>query len=317
MTSVPITLEQQAKDLAGIGRCLSQGRLSKSLSVEEAAQELHLQPRQVKAMEAGDFSNFSSAAFVKGHLRACAKLYGLDGDKLVSACDFLLPPPKESLPLVFAAAKKDFLGADRNNKYALLFFAAVAIFLLAIAALLRVDFSGLTYHFIQDTAEVVGSVTANDGSVAGEAETVPQMTVVLPVPEHAELSAVDPANDSQANNLQVNNPPVAVGSVVVQPVSPSVITPERVADNSALHIEFIDECWVQIKSDDGKILHEKIHRKGEVFDMQVNPPVHLWLGRAAAANLSYNGIFVTIPVKRGAQSAQFVIGDELRAGEVE
>ncbi len=84
-----------------------------------------------------------------------------------------------------------------------------------------------------------------------------------------------------------------------------------------LHIEFNDECWVQIKSKDGKILHEKNHVNGDVLDMQVEAPVYLWLGRARGVNLSYNGAVVAVPVKPGAQSAQFVIGDEPSSSEIE
>lgn len=305
MTSEPVTLELQVKDLAGIGRLLSQGRLAKSLSVKESAQELHLQPRQIIAMEAGEFSNFNNAAFVKGHLRACAKLYGLDGDQLVIACESLLPPPKEYVPVVFAASKKDRLGTGRDNRHALLFFAGIVIFFVAIAAVLQINFSVFPYHFMRDAGQLVGSETVADVSVVGEA--VPQVSVALPVSENVGSSNITPTNDAMLADV----------SMVATPVGQSVMTPEQIVDNSVLHIEFIDECWVQIKSGDGKVLHEKIHKKGDVFDMKVNPPVHLWLGRAAAANLSYNGIFVAVPIKPGAQSAQFVIGDELRTGEFE
>jgi hypothetical protein len=41
------------------------------------------------------------------------------------------------------------------------------------------------------------------------------------------------------------------------------------------------------------------------------------LGRAAAANVSYNGTLVDIPTRPGFQSAKFVLGDDTQFNRVE
>jgi len=68
---------------ADIGLALQQHREKKHISLEDAARELRLSVRQVAALENGQFSGFRSAVFVKGYFRACAKLYGMDGDALI------------------------------------------------------------------------------------------------------------------------------------------------------------------------------------------------------------------------------------------
>ena len=65
------------------------------------------------------------------------------------------------------------------------------------------------------------------------------------------------------------------------------------------------------------MIHEKVHKKGEIFDMPVKTPLHVWFGRASAVNVSYNGAVVPVPVRPGFQSAQFVLGDEPASGEIE
>ena len=132
-----------------------------------------------------------------------------------------------------------------------------------------------------------------------------------------EVATVDaPAPEVSASTASV--PPPFPDALAVQSTdSPLLIAPEQTPQDPELHIEFIDDCWVQLKSSDGTILHDKTHKKGEMFDMSVKTPLHIWFGRAAAVNVSYNGAVVEVPIKQGSQSIQFILGDEHLSGEAE
>ena len=116
MTTKESLLEAPVSDLAGIGRFLRDCRAEKKLTVEEAAQELHLQKRQVIALEEGNFTGFNGPAFVKGYLRACARLYDVDGDRLVKLYDSLLPQLKTYNPVAAISPEKVILVSRRSNK---------------------------------------------------------------------------------------------------------------------------------------------------------------------------------------------------------
>lgn len=73
-------------------------------------------------------------------------------------------------------------------------------------------------------------------------------------------------------------------------------------------------CKLKMKR---KSLARKNYHKGEVLDVTAPPPLHVWLGRAAAANISYNGALVSVPVKPGYQTVQFVLGDDTQSSRVE
>lgn len=297
MTNAAPTAGNPESDAAGIGRLLSRRRAEKGMAVESVAQELHLQVRQVVALEKGDFSGFSSPAFIKGYLRACARLYSMDGDALVNTYEASLPQLKTYSPAVVVSSERIILASGRSNK-AVMFIALSVFFLAAICFLL---------WFTLGRDSIV--LPFNDGEPV---QSVPDVSLERPA-----VSGALPGLD----NMSVAEMPVAapaeINTTLQAGENRQVIAPTESPVDSVLHIEFVDDCWVQLKSDDGKVVHEKVHKKGEILDMPVKTPVHVWFGRAGAVNVSYNGAVVPVPVKPGYQSAQFVLGDELPSSEIE
>lgn len=294
MTTAASPAESPASDAAGIGRLLCQRRAEKGMTVDAVAQELHLQVRQVNALEKGDFSGFSSPAFIKGYLRACAKLYGVDGDALVNVYEASLPQSKTWSPAVVVSSERIILASGRSNKSVMFF--TLSVFFLAVICFLL--------WFLLGKNPIVMPYSGNDS-----VQSVPDISM-------EEVGALPGLESMPVADMPVAAP-AEINSVLQSGESQSVIAPPEPPVDSVLHIEFVDDCWLQLKSDDGKVVHEKVHKKGEVFDMQVKTPVHVWFGRGGAVNVSYNGAVVPVPVKPGFQSVQFVLGDERPSSETE
>lgn len=298
MTITESSLVTSVNDIAGIGRLLYQLRTEKGMAIENVARELHLQVRQINALEKGDFSGFSGSVFVKGYLRSFAKLYDVDGDKLIKLYESLSPQqPKNYLPLAITNAEKMVLTSGRSNKKILLILLSL-VFL--VAAILVFWWRHGLMHL---PLIPVGSAL----------DVVNEVSIVTPL-------APESAAENIAAPLLVEPPvPIQSADTAITPPDALPVAPQepQEAQEPILHIEFVDDCWVQLKTDDGKILHEAVHKKGEIFDMPASTPLHVWFGRAAAVNVSYNGAVVAIPNKPGFQSAQFVLGDEVSSGETE
>lgn len=297
MTAVASPAENSASGLAGIGQLLCRRRTEKGMTVEAVARELHLQVRQVAALEKGDFSSFGGPAFVKGYLRACARLYGVDGDALVHTYDSFLPELKAYAPVVAMNPERIILSSRRSNKA--VFLVGLTVLLLAAVCFLLWFFSGespisLPYKS-NDSVQPASDVSTEPSGVSGTLAGLDNIAVA---------------------DMPVTAPP-ATNSAVPSEANQSVMAPGEPPMDSVLHIEFVDDCWVQLKSDDGKVVHEKVHKKGETFDMQVKTPLHIWFGRAGSVNVSFNGAVVPVPVKPGYQSVQFVLGDELPSSGTE
>jgi len=67
----------------GPGDLLQAGRIEMGLSLEDVASRMHLNADIVEAIEANNFSDITAPIFVKGYLRAYAKIVSLDENELI------------------------------------------------------------------------------------------------------------------------------------------------------------------------------------------------------------------------------------------
>src|SRR5580700_7127703 len=63
-------------DVRGIGARLRAARELKGLTMLQAAEKLHVDPRTLEALEAEDFAALGADVYVRGHLRRYAELIG-------------------------------------------------------------------------------------------------------------------------------------------------------------------------------------------------------------------------------------------------
>ncbi|KPD21717.1 RodZ domain-containing protein [Idiomarina abyssalis] len=69
----------------GPGQILKEAREAKGLSQREVADQLRLRKQIIELLEVDDYSTFSTPTFIKGYLRAYAKLLDLDDTELFQA----------------------------------------------------------------------------------------------------------------------------------------------------------------------------------------------------------------------------------------
>ena len=78
------------------GTTLQSQREAMGWSVEQVADQLKLAPRQVLALEAGDYASLPSPAVTRGFVRAYAKLLRIDAAPLVSMIELNMPPEAQA-----------------------------------------------------------------------------------------------------------------------------------------------------------------------------------------------------------------------------
>src|SRR5476649_1080436 len=103
-TGIPMNSEwaeppkDQGSSLAAPGAQLAAQREAMGLTVEQIADQLKLAPRQVKALEAGDYAALPNMAVVRGFVRAYAKVVKLDATPLVAMIEVISPTSHEAAP---------------------------------------------------------------------------------------------------------------------------------------------------------------------------------------------------------------------------
>jgi cytoskeleton protein RodZ len=70
---------------AAAGALLGAAREASGMSIDTVAQQLKLAPRQVRALEAGEFSHLPGRTFVRGFIRNYARLLRLDPEQVLGA----------------------------------------------------------------------------------------------------------------------------------------------------------------------------------------------------------------------------------------
>ena len=73
------------KSAASAGALLAAARQVSGLSIEAVAQQLKLSPRQVRALEDGDYNRLPGRTFVRGFVRNYARLVKLDPERVLDA----------------------------------------------------------------------------------------------------------------------------------------------------------------------------------------------------------------------------------------
>lgn len=328
-----------------VGQQLRIAREAAGVSADEFAREAHLTVRQVQAIETDEYAWFNGPVFIKGYIRVYAKRFGLNGDALIRQFEQANP---EDQSLVSAVPMRpqplrpshDFKFRQPNRtlrslKWLLL--TAVVLLLIALAAWL-----GKSAWQERETAAVASETTAADIDQVSALETgeaqMSLSTVVDGAPlQEGSSGEADAAVDLQAEQAAQQLQQGAVAETVqTAPPAPSEAAPATAPTETAepiaapttndlaaetaetasaddieklLRLEFSDECWVQIKNAEGRVIHERIHKAGDAVDLDIVPPVQLWFGRARAVNVTYNGTAVALPVKAGANSIKFTFTD--------
>ncbi|HKB61206.1 MAG TPA: helix-turn-helix domain-containing protein, partial [Gallionellaceae bacterium] len=68
-----------------VGAILREARESAGMSVEEVAGRIKFAPRQIVALESGDYAQLPEMAFIRGFVRSYARMLELDDKALLSA----------------------------------------------------------------------------------------------------------------------------------------------------------------------------------------------------------------------------------------
>lgn len=123
------------------GQRLAAARIEWGVSVSEVAAHLNLSDAAIEALEAGAHDKLPGLTFVKGYLRAYAKLLNLDPDEIIAHAGFA-PEAFNEIPVAHVPLQRAGRGprihrAGREGKHRFIYaaVAAVAVLTLALAAL--------------------------------------------------------------------------------------------------------------------------------------------------------------------------------------
>jgi len=284
----------------GLGDRLRSARKAKAISLESVAEALHLDESVVLHLEEERFDELGAPVFVRGHLKAYAKLVGLSPDVVLDAYRET-EPPAPAVPPVERQVRRSV---------------AINPIVWGFSALVLLLGLVLSIYVMQDDEDAPVKTAA---PAAAMPETVAASPVPVPVPVELPAPVSTTAGSTPAGELAKANevpprapvesdePVVAAAPAVAQAPAPTVIADESVettpppapvtrpqADVVRLSLHFREESWVEISDANQRLLFG-LQREGRRRELSGEPPFRLLLGNAAGVDLSVNDEPFAVP----------------------
>jgi len=232
-----------------VGTVLARAREAAGLGREEAAHRLKFAPRQLDALERGEWGRLPGGAAVRSMVRSYARLLGLDADALVARVS-----AGQSLPDADRLAQRfrqpvPFSDASRRSS---LVYVVLSVALLGVVAAVALEWR----------EERAGTQRLSFVSAAQQPAEPARKE-----PERIELASAAPQPSSATDDEE---PRVASGVW------------RRIV------LRFERESWVEITSGSGKLLVSQLHAAGSERVVVGVPPFSVVIGNAQHVQLIYN-----------------------------
>lgn len=243
------------------GQRLKAERERRGLSVQQAADDLHVGVSTIEALEAGELSSLGAPVHVKGHLRKYAMLLGLDAEALLAACEITQPPVPALVPLKPATRPPRFRVSRK----------AVAIVVAGVAAI------------------AVAWILANR-KAAGPPEPRPSVVENPPAKVEANPAAKAPVE-----------PQVATSAVPAAVITPAAVRSDEEAGAAAARVRvrmnFTADSWVEIYDSAEQRVFFDMGATGTSRAISAEAPLRVFLGYADGVALELDGQVVEVPAE--------------------
>ena len=291
--------------MPGVGARLRQAREARTLSVDDVAQALKLGPRQVVALENGDWQGLPGQTFVRGFVRNYARLLQVDPAPLMEQLDASLDKPADSLSVPDSPpARMPSSQPQRDRKVV---FAGVALVLLALVAyaFLPNDLSAL-----RDSAQgLLDSLARKEAPAAVAPSGVTTPAVAEPAAASVP-AASEPVFPPGTTPAQVMNPqaqaPAELAPAPLAAAAPAA-APVAAAGDAQLRFVFAGDSWVEVRDRNNKALFSQRGSAGSERSIDGAGPLTLVIGNAAGVKLFWRGQAVDLAPHTKGEVARLVL----------
>jgi len=294
--------ETGSEKRSGIGARLRSGRERMGLTLLQAAEKLHVDPKVVESLEAERFDALGAAVFVRGHLKHYAELIGEQGPQLLELYAGTTPPVQPDLTRIPKATPV----SDPSR--------------LAVPALIvLIGFAvvGIVWWVLQGMG---APVPPGSPAAARPVPIEPQLEAPLSEPPPVDTPAAGPAVTASATQPAQSAGANANGNAGARAASPPIASSDTPAQPAAaspmdLVLRFSADSWVEVYDASGRRLFYDIGSADSSRKLTGTPPLRVLLGNAAGVSLDVNGTSAPVPdsVMRNDDTAQFFIN---RSGRI-
>ncbi|WP_213879060.1 RodZ family helix-turn-helix domain-containing protein [Pseudomonas sp. dw_358] len=312
------------------GETLRLARESRGWSQAEVAKKLNLTVSSLSNLETGAFDKLPGHTFARGYIRAYAKLLDMDQSVLVQAFDHITGTNAQG-------SNVHGLGRiEEPSRLAHNILRIVSLLLLVLvigggffwwkeqADQRAKDTPPLAMEHVEvESADGTTQIHPLDGpDTTTDAKPVQPDTPAAPatatdpalasVPVNPSPAATQPSVPSGVPAPTVTAPvkPATAAAAPATPVAaaPSATPVAPAAGEGQVAIQFVDNCWIDVKDASGRSLSSGVKKKGDSISVNGKPPFSIRLGFARGAQVSYNGQPVDLKPFTSGETARLKLG---------
>jgi cytoskeleton protein RodZ len=250
---------------------LAKRRVELGLTYDDIANQLKFAPRQIEALEAGEFDRLPGGTFARGMVRTYSRLLKLDPAPILEQMAAAGIGAQGGLEK--AVSLRAPIPFSEGGRHTNVVYAVMSVVILFVVAFYAIDLWQQKTG-TGDLAFVNPAGTARPGAeVKPSTETPPQETVVERPAASATLASAGPTPlPETSQRVEDKAPPASI------PVAPG---------KSRIVLRFDKESWVEIKGRNGTLLSQ-INAAGSEKVVDGDPPFQLTIGNAPSVHMTYN-----------------------------
>jgi cytoskeleton protein RodZ len=274
---------QNPSEAASPGELLRRERERRNMSVQQAAEDLHLDVWTVEALEDNRFSALGAPVYAKGYLRKYAALLNLSPDVVIARYESVTDRPTAPTPIP-TTVSAPLVTRRLSLKKPLLILAALAV---AIALWQAIEF--------------FTSAPPTPATVAPPAVESPERSdVVASTSQTSTIEQTPAAEPPSVESPRVSEP--AASAPAASPEAARVSGPQV-----TLRLEFSETSWAEVYDGADRRLMFDLGAPGRARTLTGVAPLRVTLGAASAVTAAVNGEPIVIPRREGRDAAKFVI----------
>lgn len=297
---------QDDSQAAGPGQLLRNAREQLGWTREQVASRIHLRLTLIAAIEADTYDKHTSHTFIRGYLRAYAKLVGIPEETILAAYEKLGLTPPDNIDMQSFSRRSRQQANDSRLKVV-----TWLVILVLIGLSVAWWWQSTARRSAGDDALAATEMSATVNTP--EANVAPAVEVAEPV-----LPAASDAVSTQVvvSGATATLPVVATDASAAVPtdVSGAVSTAESTTTEPAkapqLKMSFTADCWLDVKDSNGKTLFSGLKKANDELVLEGPEPLRFIIGAPMAVNLEYQGKSFDMSRYNNGRTARFSLPQE-------
>jgi len=275
------------------GAVLAQAREALGVTQREVSDALNLPITTIDAIESEDKARLPAHVFTRGYVRAYAKLLEVDPEPLVAAWAADYQGVENAKPLLQATSPDGMRFLDLTLERVSRNPRGMAGLGLGVVILIV----------------LIWSLTSSETSTDEERGSAPETSE----DQAQAVDAIEPVSAGVDTGATVAESQPRIEQAIMAAQATIEIDGDTVrrltsAGDDRLSLQFVEECWVEIKDADGNVLFGDLGQTGQSMDFIGAGPFSVLLGYAPGAALSFNAEPVALAPHTRNNVANLVLG---------